>query len=55
MNDSERRVLKTLLFASMLVFAFLWGFLISNAEWFKPAKSSLLTFLKSMGLSRFVQ
>lgn len=55
MNDSESRVVKTVLFAVMLVFAYLGGFLISNAEWFRPVKTSLYSFLQGVGLARFVQ
>ena len=45
MNTSDRRAIVSAVIATLLVFAFLTGFLVSKAEWFQPAKESLLQWL----------
>jgi len=39
-------------FLIAVVFAFLAGFVVAEADWFKPAKESLYAFLRTLSLRR---
>lgn len=44
-NKLERKAYVGIACSIAVVFSFLGGYLVSNADWFRPAKASLLRFL----------